>query len=191
MAAGSTGNCGKAAAGDFIWQILVLNGNPSRPRHARCLYLACAGKQIAGIDVETRRAVPGDAPCLAHLMTELGYPTSIDEMAARMAALTGRADHAVFVMVHEAVAAGMVAVSASPSLFSNDPQGAIIALVVSSRFRGRGIGALLVERGEKWFRENGIGYVTVKPSRHREDAHRLYARLGYEHSGLRFSKSLT
>ncbi|RWJ60824.1 MAG: GNAT family N-acetyltransferase [Mesorhizobium sp.] len=84
--------------------------------------------------------------------------------------------------------AGMIGVSTSSSLYQSDPQGAIVALVVSSDFRGRGIGASLVERGESWLRESGARYVSVKPSIRREDAHRLYVRLGYEHSGLRFSK---
>ncbi|MFE0018893.1 GNAT family N-acetyltransferase [Mesorhizobium sp. NPDC059054] len=123
-------------------------------------------------------------------MTELGYPTSSDEMAARIAAVANRADHAMFVAVEDGAVAGMVAVSTSPSLYRSDPQGAIVALVVSSRFRGCGVGALLVGCGETWLRDNGVSYVTVKPSKHREDAHRLYARLGYEHTGLRFSKSL-
>lgn len=140
--------------------------------------------------MEIRHPTPDDVSFLAQLMTELGYPTSIEDMAARMTAVGERTDHAVFVAVEDAVVAGMVAVSTSPSLYRNDLQGAIVALVVSSRFRGRGIGSLLVERGEGWLRANGVGYVTVKPSRHREDAHRLYTRLGYEHSGLRFSKNL-
>ncbi|CAM5542304.1 Aminoalkylphosphonate N-acetyltransferase [Mycolicibacterium aubagnense] len=140
--------------------------------------------------MEIRPAISRDVSSLAHLMTELGYPTSTEEMAARMAALVDRTDHAVFVAVEGALAAGMIALSTSPSLYRDDPQGAIVALVVSSRFRGRGVGALLVEYGESWLRQNGVSYVTVKPSVHREDAHRLYSRLGYEHTGLRFSKNL-
>ncbi len=140
--------------------------------------------------MEMRHATSRDVSSLAQLMTELGYPTSSEEMVVRLEAIVGRTDHAVFVAVENDIAAGMVAISTAPSLYRNDPQGAIVALVVSSRFRGRGLGGLLVRRGEIWLRDRGVNHVTVKPSTHREDAHRLYARLGYEHTGLRFSKTL-
>ncbi|MGK9231487.1 GNAT family N-acetyltransferase [Inquilinus limosus] len=140
--------------------------------------------------MDVRHATAADAAALAHLMAELGYPTSPEEMAARMEAIRGRADHATFVAEEGGVVAGMVGVTVSPSLYRSDLLGAIVALVVSSEFRGRGIAALLVDRGEQWLRHRGAKRATVNPSTHRQDAHRLYARLGYEHTGLRFSKAL-
>jgi GNAT superfamily N-acetyltransferase len=137
-----------------------------------------------------RHATAADVSALAHLMSELGYPTSLEQMTVRMEAIRERTDYATFVAEANGVIAGMVGVSVSPSLYHSDRDGAIVALVVSSEFRGRGIGALLVERGEEWLRESGVRRVTVKPSTHREDAHRLYVRLGYEHTGLRFSRMI-
>lgn len=140
--------------------------------------------------MQVRQATAADLSALVHLMSELGYPTSLEQMAVRMEAIRGRTDYAAFVAEAGGVIAGMVGVSVSPSFFRSDPDGAIVALVVSSAFRGRGIGAMLVERGEQWLRECGVRRVTVKPSTHRENAHRLYTRLGYEHTGLRFSKNI-
>ena len=140
--------------------------------------------------MDVRHATAADLPALAHLMTELGYPTSMEEMAVRMESIRDRTDHATFVADANGVAAGMIGVSVSPSLYRRDLQGAIVALVVSPEFRGRGIAALLVDRGERWLRDSGARRATVNPSIHRQDAHRLYTRLGYEHTGLRFSRSL-
>ena len=140
--------------------------------------------------MEVRHATAADSSALAYLMTELGYPTSTEEMATRMEAIRDRPDYATFVADANGVIAGMVGVSVSPSFYRSDLHGAIVALVVSSEFRGCGIGALLVDRGEQWLRETGAKRATVNPSAHREDAHRLYTRLGYEHTGLRFSKML-
>src|SRR5262245_39651812 len=140
--------------------------------------------------MQVRHAIAADVPALAHLMSELGYPTSLEEMDARMRGVRDRTDYAAFVAEANGVVAGMIGVCVSPSFYHTDPDGAIVALVVSSEFRGRGIGALLVGRGEEWLRERGVKRVTVKPSTHRENAHRLYARLGYEHTGLRFSKTI-
>ncbi|RWB53802.1 MAG: GNAT family N-acetyltransferase [Mesorhizobium sp.] len=88
--------------------------------------------------MEIRNASPADIPSLAHLMTELGYPTSTEEMGSRVALIRSRTDHAIFVADKNGVVAGMIGVSISPSLYQSDPQGAIIALVVSSDFRGQG-----------------------------------------------------
>lgn len=140
--------------------------------------------------MDIRPATAADAAALAPLMAELGYPTAPDEMAARLEVLHTRADFATFVAEAGGAVAGMVGVTVSPSLYRSDLLGAIIALVVSSEFRGRGIAARLVERGEQWLRDAGARRATVNPSTHREDAHRLYARLGYEATGVRFSKAL-
>lgn len=162
-------------------------------RHISCLQCKFRLRKLfAGKtgNMEVRYASSDDVPSLAHLMTELGYPTSTEEMTSRMSLVSSRGDHATFVADGNGAIAGMICVSVSPSLYKSDLQGAIVALVVSSDFRGQGVGALLVKRGESWLGESGVKYVTVKPSIYRENAHRLYARLGYEHTGLRFSKNL-
>jgi GNAT superfamily N-acetyltransferase len=123
-------------------------------------------------------------------MAELGYPTAPEEMAARLEVLERRVDFATFVAEADGTVAGMIGVTVSPSLYRSDLLGAIVALVVSSEFRGRGIAARLVDQGEQWLRDAGARRATVNPSAHREDAHRLYARLGYEATGVRFSKAL-
>ena len=140
--------------------------------------------------MQVRHATAADLSALAHLMSELGYPTSPEQMGVRMQAIRDRSDYATFVAEANGVIAGMVGVAVSPSFYRSDLDGAIVALVVSSESRGHGIGALLVERAEQWLRESGVGRVTVKPSTHRQNAHRLYARLGYEQTGLRFSKTI-
>ncbi|BCJ91450.1 N-acetyltransferase [Terrihabitans soli] len=141
--------------------------------------------------MELRQPTAADIPALAHLMTELGYPTSPDEMATRMDAIRDRTDYGTFLADEDGVIAGVIGVTVAPALYRSDLNGAIVTLVVSSKFRGRGIAPLLVSRGEEWLREKGAMRATVQPNIRREDAHRLYARLGYEHSGLRFSKTLT
>ncbi len=139
--------------------------------------------------METSQACEGDFPALARLMTELGYPTSLDEMAARMETIQGRADYATFVAEERGSVVGMSGVTVSPSYYRSDVSGAIVALVVSSRFRERGVAALLVERGEQWLLGAGAKRVMVNPSLSRGPAHRVYGRAGCAQTGLRFTKS--
>jgi GNAT superfamily N-acetyltransferase len=138
-----------------------------------------------------RSALPQDIAALAQLIGELGYPTSTEEMARRMAAIADRADIATFVAEIDGVVGGMITLSVSPSLYRSDLLGAITVLVVSPAFRGRSIAPLLVEHGEAWLRAQGAGRAAVHPSTSRADAHRLYERLGYENTGSRLTKSLT
>lgn len=56
-----------------------------------------------------REATDGDAPALASLLAELGYPTSAAEMPARLGA-AATAPGKVLVAEHEAEVVGVVAV---------------------------------------------------------------------------------
>lgn len=138
-----------------------------------------------------RPAHQGDIPALALLMGELGYPTTTEQMAARFAIIAARPDIATFVAELDGAVGGMVGVSVAPSLYRTDMAGAITALVVSPDFRGRGLAPALLAAGERWLRAHGCEKASVQPSASRTPAHRLYERLGYEHSGLRFTKALT
>ena len=137
-----------------------------------------------------RAALESDVPSLARLMGELGYPTTGEQMAPRFAAIVARSDIATFVAEANGTVAGMIGVSISPSLYRADMAGAITALVVSRELRGDGIAPALVAAGERWLVEHGCERVSVQPSSSRTGAHRFYERLGYEHTGLRFAKSL-
>lgn len=142
------------------------------------------------MDIEVRPAHLSDEVGLAPLMAELGYPTSPTELAVRLATILGREDFATFVAEVDGTAAGMICVTAAPSLYRDGLQGAIVVLVVSSAFRGRGLASALIERGESWLANSGARRATVNPSVHRGDAHRLYIRHGYEATGTRFTKTL-
>lgn len=146
------------------------------------------GKTMSGIKV--RAATPLDVEELARLMAELGYPTTSEKMAARLERVSDRQDYATFVADEDGAIAGMIGLFVSPTLYRDDLDGVISALVVSSDFRGRGIAGLLIDHGERWLYDRGARLVSVKPSTRREDAHRLYKRCGYEHTGLRFTKVL-
>ena len=56
--------------------------------------------------------------------------------------------------------------------------------------RGRGIGGLLIHHAEDWCRERGAERITLTSGSHRVDAHKFYAALGYDQTGVRFNKSL-
>ena len=67
---------------------------------------------------------------LAELMTQLGYPTSAEEMAGRMHTISRDETFATFVAAEGNDVLGMIGVSDCPSYEHNDRNGRIIALVV-------------------------------------------------------------
>ena len=90
----------------------------------------------------------------------------------------------------ESSVCGMIGTVTYPSYEHNDPSGRILALVISSAARRRGIGCALVATAEKDFARRGIKRVALGTQLAREDAHKFYESLGYERNGWRFVKQL-
>jgi len=122
---------------------------------------------------------PLDAPEVALLSGELGYPAEPDAMRRRIESLIRQPDQAAFVASYPENVAGWISVAISHHLCV-ESRAEITALVVSSELRSRGIGRLLVERAEQWAASRGLKEMVVRSRVSREDAHRFYLREGYE-----------
>jgi GNAT superfamily N-acetyltransferase len=136
------------------------------------------------IHISVRPAVPNDAAALAELSTQLGYPSSTQQVSCRLAQILGASDHVVFVAEitrpgAPAHVAGWVHGFVQRTIES-DPSVEIGGLVVDQRQRGLGVGRVLMEHIERWAREAGCSTVTVRANVVRESAHTFYQRLGYD-----------
>jgi GNAT superfamily N-acetyltransferase len=123
-----------------------------------------------------RPMTAADAPLVADLTTQLGYPTSADETASRLAALDG--PHAALVAEEDGRAVGWIHVALVTSLVSRLTAD-IGGLVVDDASRSSGIGAELLAAAETWARERGASRMVVRSRIARERAHRFYEREGY------------
>ena len=124
-----------------------------------------------------RPMTAADAPRVADLTTQLGYPTDPEETVQRLSALDDR--HAALVADEGGRAIGWVHVTLVTSLVSG-MKGDIGGLVVDESHRSGGVGAELLAAAEAWARERGAGRMVVRSRVARERAHRFYAREGYE-----------
>ncbi|MBN1814154.1 MAG: GNAT family N-acetyltransferase [Anaerolineae bacterium] len=138
-----------------------------------------------------RLARVDDAERVAELATQLGYPTTSEQMRRRLAQVGRAEEHAVYVAVRDGRVVGWIHVCARP-LVQVDRAAEIEGLVVDEACRGRGIGRLLVRQIEQWVREQGCSTIYVRSNIIREGAHVFYQSLGYENikTSLTFRKRL-
>ena len=127
-----------------------------------------------------REARATDAPELAALSSELGYPSTEAQIANRLPFLFESPNDALFVADDEQDRViGWIHVHIHHSL-ELDPYAQIAGLVVASTHRSRGLGAQLVARAEGWARGKGMPEVRVRSNVIRERAHAFYIRAGYD-----------
>lgn len=126
-----------------------------------------------------RPMAPADAPRVAELAGQLGYPSTAQEVADRFREIGERPTDVVLVATLEADVIGWIHVTRVASLAASDVA-LIGGLVVDEAHRSDGVGARLLEAAEAWAREHGATTITVSSRVTREGAHRFYAREGYE-----------
>jgi GNAT superfamily N-acetyltransferase len=137
-----------------------------------------------------RTAQSADVEALANLMTELGYPTSSEDMHRRYEAISADPSYATLVAASGGEVLGMVGLHFERSYESDGNLARIMALVVGSAHRGRGVGEALISAAEDWGRRKGAGDLMLTTHKRRARAHEFYRRMGYEATGYRFRKEL-
>jgi ribosomal protein S18 acetylase RimI-like enzyme len=142
------------------------------------------------VDVTIRAPEAADVEALADLMTQLGYETRASEMQMRMEAILANKNYATFVAVSKGKVCGMIGTFTRYSYEHNGPSGRILALVVSEKMRGRGIGDALIAAAEKDLAQRNIRRVAVHTRFERKEAHEFYEKAGYARNGFRFVKQL-
>lgn len=127
-----------------------------------------------------RPAGPADAPRLAELSGQLGYPTTPGVIADRLRDIMARpGDAAVFVAIDaDRPVAGWVHVGIL-RLLESPTCGEILGLVVDEKARTGGIGRSLVAAAEQWVRGHGLATVVVRSNVVRTLSHPFYERIGY------------
>src|SRR4051812_43314478 len=142
------------------------------------------------LEVTVRAPEAGDMAALADLMTQLGYETRTSEMEMRMEAILANKNYATFVAVVEGKVCGMIGTLTCYTYEHNSPSARILALVVSDKMRGRGVGEKLIAAAEKDLAQKNIKRVAVNTHFERTRAHEFYEKLGYTKNGFRLVKEL-
>ena len=133
-----------------------------------------------GSETALRGVRPGDAPALAALSAQLGYPASPDAVALRLERILERPDEVVLVAVGPQGAVIGWAHAAEQRFLESEAGCELLGLVVDRARRRAGIGRLLVAAVEEWAAGRGLGRMSVRSNATRSESHPFYERLGYE-----------
>jgi ribosomal protein S18 acetylase RimI-like enzyme len=142
------------------------------------------------MEVDVRDARPEDAPTVANLLDDLGYPASAPDARGRLRRLADDPASRILVAVDSGNVVGLAALHVMRLLERDAPAAHVTALVVAAEARRRRIGTALVAALEQEAKERGCDRLVLGSAERRADAHAFYAGLGYEETGRRFAKAL-
>jgi GNAT superfamily N-acetyltransferase len=142
------------------------------------------------MDPTIRDAGSEDAPAIAGLLTQLGYPSEEEAVESRLDRLRIVGDRIAVAELDGAVV-GLAHLQVTPAIERDRPAAKIGALVVDRAHRGLGIGRALVGAMEAEARLRGCELLYLTTSERRDDAHAFYERVGLEHTGRRYGRTLS
>lgn len=140
-----------------------------------------------------REYMPDDADSLAALTTEMGYPTTGQEMTDRMALISQHPDYETAVAVAGGEIAGYIGLCKSRFWEQNGHFIRIQALVVKKESRRLGIGQKLVDFAEQRARQTGANMLILNCGNRpeRAAAHLFYPRMGFVPKSTGYVKKLS
>jgi len=141
--------------------------------------------------MEIREATINDIPELVILMNQLGYPTAIDNMKSRFNAILSNASYHTLVAEFDGNVVGMAGLCTNLFYEHDGSYVRIVAFVVDSNYRRKGIGEKLIQQAEKWAKEQGAIAIGLNSGNReeRKDAHQFYIDMGYQDKSIGFTKS--
>jgi GNAT superfamily N-acetyltransferase len=129
-------------------------------------------------DVRLRRARLADAPRIAALAAQLGYPSPASEVRKRLERIRRDDNHFVSVAEIGGKVVGWVHAFVKYSIDAG-PRAEIGGLVVDASRRRAGLGKLLMGEAEEWARSRELEGVYLRSNVLREPAHAFYEAIGF------------
>ncbi len=169
------------AKSSLIEEILARAGAPQASAHA--------GAPQASSRGSIRPVRLTDAPAIAALLGQLGYPTEVEDVAPRLGHVLGH-DAGMLIYELEREAVGLVAYHLVHLLYRPRPHCRITALVVREDRRRRGIARALLAAVESRAREQACSRLEVTTRPDREEALGLYLGFGFSERPVRLVKRL-
>jgi ribosomal protein S18 acetylase RimI-like enzyme len=154
-------------------------------------------------NIQIRPATRGDHDFIISLLprlVEFGPPTwrdvsemiTTDTQVLSDKLINQTPDTAFFIAEDEkGVPLGFIHLQPGTDYYNHDQHGHIANIIVAPEGEGRGIGRMLIERGEQWARAQGFRWLTLSVFAQNLRAREVYKRLGYGEDIMRYVKELT
>jgi N-acetylglutamate synthase-like GNAT family acetyltransferase len=144
------------------------------------------------MDSKIRKAGRNDIPALHQLLAELaGHELTPADVEDRLEMVEASPIDELYVFEQEGQVEGILGFRVRENIEEPSRYGEISVLITDPTMRKLGIGRKLMEFAEKRARELGCkGTWLVSGFGREEEAHKFYARLGYNITGYRFVKSI-
>jgi len=142
--------------------------------------------------IRIREAVKADAPRLAALAGQLGYPCDEASVRERMGRYLGASDRVILVADSEGVAVAWTSMEVVDHFYTESCV-ELSGFVVDEAARGLGVGAALMTAAEAWARGSGKRLLRLRTNVIRAGARSFYERLGFENAKVQivYSKRLS
>jgi len=139
-----------------------------------------------------RDAQMDDVEELTALMTDLGYPTTLEEFKIRYANISAHPDYRTIVAVTNGEIVGFAGLQKNIFYEYNGNYLRILAFVVKKNARKLGIGKILIEAAEAWAKAQGLQTAVISSGNRaeRDAAHAFYKKMGYAVKSSGFVKKL-
>lgn len=133
-----------------------------------------------------------DFVCMQPLLTQLGYPASVEEVQSRFEHLCTLRDYETFVAEENNEVVGMIGFIKQYAFEQDGPFVRIQALVVDEAHRNKGIAHALINQVEAWAKEHHCVALTLNSGNRpeREAAHAFYRKHGFVGKSTGFFKNL-
>ena len=90
----------------------------------------------------------------------------------------------------QGVRLGFIHLHVGKDYYYHEAHGHIADIIVASEAEGRGVGRVLLEKGEEWARSQGFRWLTLSVFAQNLRARELYQRLGYGEDIMKYVKEL-
>jgi len=128
---------------------------------------------------EIRNATINDSLALLELSRELGYPASELESRERLDSILNSNSHIIYVVfLPDGKVIAWIHIYEAQRLESG-AFAEIGGLIVSEKFRNKGVGKKLLEVAEEWTQKKNLPKLRVRSKIEREDAQKFYSSIGF------------
>jgi len=133
-----------------------------------------------------------DIPVMPSLLTQLGYPCTLEQVQLRFEHLFTLRDYCTYVAEKDDKVVGMVGFSKQFAYELDGPCVRVLALVVDEKNRNQGIAEKLIRAVENWAKVESCVAISLNSGNRPERlaAHAFYKKLGYVGKSTGFSKTI-